>query len=413
MSMRRLSRLTGMLGLLLAIAGVAACGSSTPSTSARAPTPTLSHPTVAVTATGTSTIPNFPLAGWRAGGPVFATAIAFAPGSAQTAYACGAHGSPIASGTRPIAVALSTDGARTWMIEATPAQGVLCSLSVDPTNASDVVLFTTTCAQNCASDPVTHLYRSRNQGKVWAELALPALPADGAGAPAFTNLLAWSGATLVTETIAHVPNGHPVQHLLASANADPFARVDQAPIFAKAAIGKVFALGASIYVELFPAGCAGSYFCALAKTTDGGASWRLVTLRYRQQAVDLLAAGGTSLIVGTPGGAIQHAQIARTTNDGTTWQALPANPAGLAYYPVADGTVFLTDLDSGALRRLAPGKQQWQPVVPAPVALPTSLDDGSLTFQVDSNGHPVAVWRDAGEDQVNNTQYPGLQYFPL
>jgi hypothetical protein len=119
----RLSRLTGVLTLLLAIAGMAACGSSTPSTAARVPTPTLPHPTVAARAAGTFTIPNFPLAGWRAGGPAFASAIAFAPGSALTAYACGADGSPAASATRPIAVALSTDGARIWMTEATPAQG--------------------------------------------------------------------------------------------------------------------------------------------------------------------------------------------------------------------------------------------------------------------------------------------------
>jgi hypothetical protein len=312
-------------------------------------------------------------------------------------------------------VAISTDGAKTWMTESPSiAESALCSLSVDPTNPRDVVLFTTTCASGCNADPKTRLYRSRDGGQSWAELILPQLPADGAGPPAFTNQLAWSGTTLFATTMANISGGKPVQHLLASVNARPFARVDQTTLFSGAGMGGIFSLGAAVYVELFPSGCHFSYFCTLAKTTDGGATWRQIPLRYQQQAVDLLATGGGALIVGTPNGAIEHSTLASTQNDGQTWRTLPTGPGGMGYYAVGDGTLFLSDLNAGAIYRFSPGSPRWQLVVTSTAPGPTSIDDGSLVFQTDAAGHPVAIWRDAGEDQnANGAQYPGLQYFTL
>lgn len=400
-------------GLVLALFGLAGCGVST---TAHTAAPTATTPPVA-TATHAA-VPNYPLVGWQIGGPTFATAIAFASGSSGVAYACGANGEETSPGIHSIAVAFSADNARTWTTETTPGRSVLCTLTVDPTNAQDVVLFTTTCATGCTSDPVTHLYRSRDQGRTWSELAIPALPAaPGAGASAFTSMLAWSGTTLIAETEASIPNGHPVQHLVASINAGPFVRVDQSPLFSNVGIGKVFSVGTAVYVAIFPSGCTGTYFCSLAKTSDGGTNWRQVSLRYQSQTVDLLAAAGTALIVGTPSGAIQHAQIARTGDDGQSWQTLPTGPAGMEYFATDDGTLFLTDLNSGALYRLAPGAQQWQLAVAVSSvdgSTPTTLDDGSLVFQCDGSGHPVAVWRDAAADQGSAPgQYPGLQFHAL
>jgi photosystem II stability/assembly factor-like uncharacterized protein len=404
-------------GLILAIVifGAAGCGRST---SVGGTSGTATATPAAATATATqATIPDFPLQGWHIGGPSRATAIAFAPGSSTVAYACGAIRQPTVStgGVSPMFVAISTDGAKTWTTESPDtAESVLCALSVDPTNPHDVVLFTTTCASGCNADPKTHLYRSRDGGQSWAELALPELPADGAGIPYFTNQLAWSGTTLFATTMATISGGKPVQHLLASVNSGPFARVDQATLFGGAGMGRIFSLGTAVYVELFPSGCNFSYFCTLAKTTDGGATWRQISLRYQQQAVDLLAAGGGALIVGTPNGAIEHSALARTQNDGQTWQPLPTGPGGMSYYAKADSTLFLTDLNAGAIYRLSPGGKQWQLAVPGAGSTPTSLDDGSLVFQTDGAGHPVAVWRDAGQDQSGNgAQYPGLQYYSL
>lgn len=400
------------VALILVIFAAAGCGSST-----HTQTPAATATTRSASTATRASIPNFPLAGWLAGGPASATAIAFAPGSSSVAYACGTTTplTAVTGGVAPIYVSVSTDGARTWTMESPNNDAsASCSLSVNPTNALDIALFITNCAQGCDSDPKTHLYRTQDGGKSWGELILPELPADGAGFPYFTNALAWSGNLLIAETEANVPGGRSVHHLVAGANVGQLARIDQAAVFSGAGIGRVFTLGTGIYAPIFPAGCTGAYFCMLAKTTNGGATWQQVSLRYQSQAVDLLATSSGAIIVGTPAGAIEHAQIARTTNDGLAWQALPATPAGLAYYVAPDGTLFLTALNSGALYRLAPGAQQWQLVVSSPVPLPTGLDDGSLVFQYDAAGHPVAVWRDAGQDQSNNgAQYPGLQYHAL
>lgn len=404
-------RFVRAFGFFILAIFAAGCG-----TSAGAHTPTAAATaTMRPAPTATSApIPNFPLSGWRQGGPANATAIAFAPGSPNVAYTCGTIRTPVAGAEAPMFVSVSTDGAKTWTTRnADAAESSLCSLSVDPANAQDVVLYTTTCVQNCTSDPVTHLYRSQDQGRSWRELALPQLPADGAGPPYFTNALAWSGQALFAETLANVSGGHPIAHLLASVNAAPFTRVDQAALFSNASVTKLFTTGTALYVALFPTGCTATYFCTLAKTTDGGATWHQVSLRYQSQPVDLLA-GGPSLIVGTPSGAIEHAQIARTANDGQSWQAIPATPAGLAYYEAPDGTLMVTALDSGSLYELAPGASHWQLAVTAPMAMPTSIDDGLLVFQYNAAGHPVAVWRDAGQDQSNNfAQYPGLQLHSL
>ena len=414
----RRPRISGLiLGLILAVSifGAAGCGAST-SVGSASSTATATPASATATATQ-ATIPNFPLRGWHTGGPSGATAIAFAPGSPTVAYTCGAIRQPaaITGVVSPMFVAVSTDGAKTWTTESPSiAESALCSLSVNPTNPRDVVLFTVNCSSNCTGDPVNHLYRSRNGGQSWAELTLPELPADGAGAPSFTNQLAWSGTTLFATTMANVSGGKPVQHLLASVNAGPFARVDQETLFSGAGMGGIFSLGTAVYVELFPSGCHFSYFCTLAKTTDGGATWRQISLQYQQQAVDLLATGNGTLIVGTPNGAIEHSALASTQNDGQTWQTLPTGPSGLAYHMVGDGTLFLSTLDTGAIYRLFRGSPQWQLVVPSTESGPTGIDDGSLVFQVDAAGHPVAIWRDAGQDQnANGAQYPGLQYYSL
>jgi hypothetical protein len=289
-------------------------------------------------------------------------------------------------------------------------------LGIDPIDAEDVALFTSTCVQGCTSDPKTHLYRSQDGGHSWRELMLPQLPAGaGAAAPSFTSTLGWSGRILITETEAFGSDGHPIHHLLASAPAaGPLRPVDQGTVFVHTAVASLFTLGSAAYAELFPAGCTGIYFCEVAKTTDGGATWQALSLRYQSQSVDLLGMGGTSLIVGTPSGVIEHMQVARTTNDGQSWQRLPATPAGLTYYAVPDGTLFMTTLDMGAIDRLTMGAQHWQQMITSPTALPTSLDDGSLVFQCDAAGHPIAVWRDAGQDQSNNSvQYPGLQFHTI
>lgn len=406
-----------MLGLILAVSvfGIAGCGASA-SVGGASGTATATPASATATATQ-ATIPNFPLQGWHIGGPSRATAIAFAPGSPTVAYTCGAirQLAAITGIVSPMFVAVSTDGAKTWTTQSPSiAESALCSLSVDPTNSRDVVLFTTICASGCNSDPKTHLYRSRDGGQSWGELILPQLPADGAGPPTFTNQLAWSGTTLFATATANISGGKPVQHLFASVNAGPFARVDQGTLFSGAGIGGIFSLGTAVYAELFPSGCPFSYFCTLAKTTDGGATWRQVSLRYQQQAVDLLATGDGMLIVGTPNGAIEHSALASTQNDGQTWRTLPTGPGGMAYYAVGDGTLFLSDLNTGAIYRLFPGSPQWQLVVPSTESGPTSIDDGSLVFQTDAAGHPIAIWRDAGEDQnANGAQYPGLQYYTV
>ncbi|HEY7356955.1 MAG TPA: hypothetical protein VH590_10835, partial [Ktedonobacterales bacterium] len=139
--------------------------------------------------------------GWTLAGPQYASSIAFAPGAPETAYACGveqATGSQLV----PIRVGISRDYGHTWQMFSTPAVGVSCNLSVDPTNARDVLLIVSPDNQ-CASPAASKLYRALDGGEQWSRWSLP--PQDSDQSPALLCAQwAWVGSTLYIAPILSI-----------------------------------------------------------------------------------------------------------------------------------------------------------------------------------------------------------------
>jgi hypothetical protein len=78
--------------------------------------------------------------GWIPAGPSEAQHIVFAPSAPNVAYTCGAPGFSSETYPVPIAIEISSDHGSTWHYSQTPALGVQCDVTVDPTDAADVAL---------------------------------------------------------------------------------------------------------------------------------------------------------------------------------------------------------------------------------------------------------------------------------
>ncbi len=80
------------------------------------------------------------------------------------------------------------------------------------------------------------------------------------------------------------------------------------------------------YNGLTPVGGTGSF----AKTTDGGATWTVVTIAGTSalQAVNFVDANN-GMVVGQNGSGF--GMVAETTNGGTTWNVIPVNQANFLY----------------------------------------------------------------------------------
>jgi len=348
--------------------------------------------------------------GWTAAGPADAQRIAFAPSAPRTAYACGTA-RPSASGRpAPVMVSVSSDGGLTWGADQpAQAEAVGCDLTVNPTDARDVVMVTTPCAHCSLREPLA-ISRSRDGGAHWAAAALPAR--DASGASDFESYeWAWSGGTLF---IAPFANGAAaLTRLAASVAGQPFTWVATAGLYvgspAGTSISALLGTRAALYVVLRRAAACGRSCFPLMRTRDGGAHWtELDAVAEGQPLAPLAAARGGTLYaepltpLGTDGQ--EHEPERRryyySTDGGVRWQALALGwPGVFAAYllPAPDGTVYAPlvrdptpatgEVVDEAIYAVAPGDTFWHFSAPFPAG---NVD--RLVLAWDALGHPASLW---------------------
>jgi len=401
---------------LLALAGVATVlriGSHAPS-SATPPAPTPA-PTAPI-ATPVSTLA--PGLGWIPAGPPDATAITFAPGAPDIGYSCGAARPSSQDAPAAIRVYESGDRGATWRPLDSPALGVSCDLSVDPTDARDVFLLASSCPACTPALPLG-LYRTRDGGRDWAAWPLPPYPSGdtyGVAALRWT----WAGSAFFISLDVFGPSGS--TGLVASVAGRPFRWLDGG-LFAgqppDASISSLVATRTALYVLLStPTECPPECGRVLL-SRDLGSVWSPFAPTFRGHVVYLLqdqvsADGATLFGMILAGGGWDDPLAARTyvrsSDDGASWEPLPAPPGHLLIFRLYDppDRRIYADLDDGVEPRslppgvyaLAAGAAAWTFVAPQPGG-----GQGWLAIARDEGGHATALWAGA-----NPPLQPGLEY---
>lgn len=341
--------------------------------------------------------------GWRLAGPRYASEIAGAPSAPATLYVCGVQQS---SKDQPstLLVGVSHDSGNTWQTFSPPARAMSCYLTVNPTNARDVVLTAFACVQ-CTPPQASHVYRTFDGGKHWSAWSLPA-PGPNQSADLWSVQWVWVGSTLFLAPILIGDSGF--TRLAASVAGRPFVWLSTTALFAGApadtGINGLYATSTTLTIELFSRTACQSDCFWYVQSRDDGVSWSPLNPMFQGQPVSLLAtsADGRTLL----GQVVHHdAPYSRTylrsTDGGATWSALSPRPTGLAaefLYAAPDGSVygsFEQDLADPQYRQtlpavvgiyaLAPGATAWRYVSPFPKG-------GWFVVAWDARGHPSALW---------------------
>jgi hypothetical protein len=357
------------------------------------------------------TLQPTPGPGWTLAGPRYATSIAFAPNNPSTAYACGLKAAPenqsVQNQPVPLVVGVSHDAGRTWRALSTPAAGRFCNLSIDPTNAQDVMLIASPDNQ-CASPTASKLYRTFDGGAHWSLWSLP--PVGPHQSPVLLCVQwAWVGSTLY---IAPLLSGDVAYTRLAASVAEQafvwlnprgfFAGVHENP-----AITNLLATSTTLYA-LVGSLTEAANCCWFAQGRDNGASWSRFTPKYRGQAVSLMGTGadGRTLLgqIVYPGPPASQITLL-SADGGATWRTLPPNPGNLiADYLAAapDGTLYaefdqnFSNVSNGpplGIYKAAPGTSAWNYVASSPGA-------GWFIVAWDEDGHPTALWGSVNTAQM-------------
>jgi len=377
-------------------------GTSTSLADSGTGTPGAGTPVVSATATTASSMQP---KRWAQMGPAYAQRAAFAESAPTRMYACGFQGANTQTG--PISLLASRDSGSTWQTLSTPAKGTYCDVRASTTTPQNVALFASAlCDQeSCTSTDPNQLYHSTDGGTHWSVAQLPAT----SGTPATpTYTFAWAGATLFVEAVTAGQSGS--HYLAASTNGGAFAWVDQnitgLPAGMTPIAGELRAIGNTVYVTFSGGGCANPQAgcIAIARTTNGGATWTHVAPTYVGHAYT--SVGGIRLVAGAPGapliGAASSCQctaapLLRSTDSGATWTELPGFSSGYharEFWTVEtpDGTVYATleqdHFESIGIYVLAPGASAWRLV-----AYPAGGQSWALEAATwDASGHPAGLW---------------------
>ncbi len=403
----RARRLAVALGVLLVIALIAVSVPSLPGqalglfASASTPTPVskgvssivLFQPT---SGTGWTQSSSGTGEGWNRAGPYDAAAIAFAPSAPATAYTCGQQHPPDGQPV-PLMFGLSRDAGQTWQMLSTPATGVSCDLTVNPTNPQDVLLMAS--PDRCVSP--AKLYRTFDGGAHWSLWSLPS-PGPSQSAALLCSQWVWVGSTLI---IAPMLSGDPTYRRLAiSVDEQAFTWLSLQSLFAGVrgdpTITELLATSATLYA-LVGSQPDAKNCCWFMQSRDDGASWSPFNPKFQGQPVFLLrgtGADGKTLL-----GAIAPDETdptnrvyLRSTDGGATWSALPPHPEGLlgslmwatpdgATYAAFDQRFSGTGQTLYGIYKATPGAAGWGYVASEPPG-------GLLAVAWDAAGHPAALW---------------------
>jgi hypothetical protein len=343
-------------------------------------------------------------AGWKAIGPGWAQDIAFSANGAL-GYACGTLG----PGAAPVNFAVYDPTQNVWNRMATISSGERCRVSVSPSDASDVALVTYNCIVCDNITPTAQVFRSHDGGGAWAPVHVPvSLIADN---------VAWTNSALfvVAEGVRAPDNSLPF-HLLVSRMDGPLAEISARQLLGHSAqlIGALLvSSGSTVYATLAVAPC--SVNClTLVRSSDDGRHWTRVATSYPEADIGQTAAqpGADTLVTWVFPQQSPSPTMLRSTDKGAHWQELPTLPsADILFAPdtlsvLPDGSIILWSIGpANSVYMLRDGATTWQRVATMPVGTP-------LTVQYDADGHAVALWGLAHNNNPGDFT-PGLEYYPL
>lgn len=339
--------------------------------------------------------------GWSLAGPGYASMIAFAPSAPATVYTCGML-KPSEGWSVPISVGVSYDAGRTWQTLSTPASGGSCDLTVDPTNAQDVMLLASPpCSEGCAAPQPSKLYRTFDGGKHWSLWSLPPVGAHQSAELSDAQWM-WVGATLFLAPYLVGDTGY--VRLAASVDRQAFIWLKTKRLFAgaptDATINELLATSATLYIQMSSQVNCPPTCIWFMQSSDNGASWSRFKPMFQGQPVYLMGTGGDGrTLLGENGEQSNKPDrtYLRSVDGGNTWEALPSLPEGLLAGFIAaapDGSVYAafdknflnaTNAAPLGIYEAVTGAMAWRYAAPLPAGR-------WFTVAWDANGHPVALW---------------------
>jgi hypothetical protein len=308
--------------------------------------------------------------------------VVFADSQPSVGYACtfGADGAAQISKT--------TDGGATWKFLSSPIMVTFCILTVNPTNANDVLV-------NDGGQFGNVTVRSKDGGVTWTK--------QDTGRLAFDNW-GWAGSTLLLTTV-QTESPESLTALYKSVNGEPFVQLDQQGQLAGAKLGNATFLGGTasqFYVQSGVVQLSDPVTVNEVTYTshNGGTTWQKVTFAGGLIHLLSVTADGRAFI-GLDSADLTRAEV--SLDAGQTWRKLPVKPTGVpgfgAFYVTADGSVIATSQRLGMVENpdnrvflARPGVAQWSVAAILP-------QRGYLRWiAADNAGRPTKLWATYGQD---------------